>query len=400
MTRTEAPEQTRDSEALASILDQVQRRLLAEINPTTDMSSREQVLPTLDGIFNEVVRDSKVPLSRAEREEMRNAIIANILGYGPLEALLADDSVTEILVNGPSQVYVERRGRMMETDITFRSNADLMRIVDRIVTPLGRRVDESSPMVDARLPDGSRVNVIAPPLAIDGTALTIRKFKKDKLTLSQLVKFGSISPDGAEVLRILGRVRANVLISGGTGSGKTTLLNCLTGFIEKDERVITCEDSAELQLQQPHVAEWWDDDATETLGGVEAMYGERVAGTSVVTPWVMEIEGSAVGFIQWYRVEDEADWYPGVAIPPGTVALDVAIGDPAYVGQGHGRRLVRHRRTGGGDQHQRGADARRRQAAGRPRHRGRCLQVSRPQNPKASRITWKTQFCSIVPRTR
>ena len=143
MTRTEAPEQTRDSEALASILDQVQRRLLAEINPTTDMSSREQVLPTIDGIFNEVVRDSKVPLSRAEREEMRNAIIANILGYGPLEALLADDSVTEILVNGPSQVYVERRGRMMETDITFRSNADLMRIVDRIVTPLGRRAEPS-----------------------------------------------------------------------------------------------------------------------------------------------------------------------------------------------------------------------------------------------------------------
>jgi pilus assembly protein CpaF len=139
------------------------------------------------------------------------------------------------------------------TNVRFRDDAHLMNVCQRIVSQVGRRVDESSPICDARLPDGSRVNVIAPPLAIDGAALTIRKFKKDKLTLQQLVKYNSISTEGAEVLRILGRVRANVLISGGTGSGKTTLLNCLTAFIEKDERVITCEDSAELQLQQPHV---------------------------------------------------------------------------------------------------------------------------------------------------
>ncbi|MFN4210555.1 MAG: CpaF family protein, partial [Devosia sp.] len=148
---------------------------------------------------------------------------------------------------------IEVAGKVRLTNVRFRDDAHLMNVCQRIVSQVGRRVDESSPICDARLPDGSRVNVIAPPLAIDGAALTIRKFKKDKLTLQQLVKYNSISPEGAEVLRILGRVRANVLISGGTGSGKTTLLNCLTAFIEKDERVITCEDSAELQLQQPHV---------------------------------------------------------------------------------------------------------------------------------------------------
>src|SRR5690606_15584286 len=157
------------------------------------------------------------------------------------------------MVNGSKNVYIEVEGRVEQTGIRFRDNQQLLNICQRIVSQVGRRVAESSPICDARLPDGSRVNVIAPPLSIDGAALTIRKFKKDKLTLQQLVKYNSISAEGAEVLRILGRVRANVLISGGTGSGKTTLLNCLTAFIEKDERVITCEDSAELQLQQPHV---------------------------------------------------------------------------------------------------------------------------------------------------
>jgi pilus assembly protein CpaF len=157
------------------------------------------------------------------------------------------------MINGSQRCYIEVNGRVKLTNVRFRDDAHLMNVCQRIVSQVGRRVDESSPICDARLPDGSRVNVIAPPLSIDGPALTIRKFKKDKLTLPQLVKFGSISPEGAEVLRVLGRVRANVLISGGTGSGKTTLLNCLTAFIDKDERVITCEDSAELQLQQPHV---------------------------------------------------------------------------------------------------------------------------------------------------
>ncbi|TIX54100.1 MAG: CpaF family protein, partial [Mesorhizobium sp.] len=158
-----------------------------------------------------------------------------------------------IMVNGSKNVYIEVNGKVEQTGVRFRDNQQLLNICQRIVSQVGRRVDESSPICDARLPDGSRVNVIAPPLAIDGTALTIRKFKKDKLTLDQLVKFGAISPHGAEILKIIGRVRCNIVISGGTGSGKTTLLNCLTNYIDREERVITCEDSAELQLQQPHV---------------------------------------------------------------------------------------------------------------------------------------------------
>jgi pilus assembly protein CpaF len=167
--------------------------------------------------------------------------------------LLARDDIADIMVNGAQKTYIEVAGKIQLTNIRFRDNAQLMNICQRIVSQVGRRVDESSPICDARLADGSRVNVIGPPLAIDGPALTIRKFKKDKLTLDQLIRFGTISPEGGEMLKIVGRVRCNVLISGGTGSGKTTLLNCLTNYIDVDERVITCEDAAELQLQQPHV---------------------------------------------------------------------------------------------------------------------------------------------------
>jgi pilus assembly protein CpaF len=212
-------------------------------------SAREEIRD----IINEIISLKNVVLSIAEQEELLDDICNDVLGYGPLEPLLARDDIADIMVNGSQRCYIEVGGKVKLTNVRFRDDAHLMNVCQRIVSQVGRRVDESSPICDARLPDGSRVNVIAPPLSIDGAALTIRKFKKDKLTLGQLVKYGSISPEGAEVLRILGRVRANVLISGGTGSGKTTLLNCMTAFIEKDERVITCEDSAELQLQQPHV---------------------------------------------------------------------------------------------------------------------------------------------------
>ena len=189
----------------------------------------------------------------AEQEELLEDICNDVLGYGPLEPLLARDDIADIMVNGSKNVYIEVNGKVEQTGIRFRDNQQLLNICQRIVSQVGRRVDESSPICDARLPDGSRVNVIAPPLSIDGAALTIRKFKKDKLTLDQIMKFGAISPAGAEVLKIIGRVRCNVIISGGTGSGKTTLLNCLTNYVDREERVITCEDSAELQLQQPHV---------------------------------------------------------------------------------------------------------------------------------------------------
>ena len=204
-------------------------------------------------IVHEIVTIKNLILSIAEQEDLLDDICNDVLGFGPLEPLLARDDIADIMVNGPTRTFIEVAGKIQLTSVRFRDNAQLMNICQRIVSQVGRRVDESSPICDARLLDGSRVNVIAPPLAIDGVALTIRKFKKDKLTLDQLVRFGSISPAGAEILKIIGRVRCNVIISGGTGSGKTTLLNCLTNFIDVDERVITCEDAAELQLQQPHV---------------------------------------------------------------------------------------------------------------------------------------------------
>ncbi len=204
-------------------------------------------------IVSEIIAIKQVVMSISEQEELLDDICNDVLGFGPLEPLLARDDIADIMVNGANTTYIEVNGKIEETGIRFRDNSQLMNICQRIVSQVGRRVDESSPICDARLLDGSRVNVIAPPLAIDGPTLTIRKFKKDKLKLDQLVSFGSISSEGAEILKIIGKCRCNVLISGGTGSGKTTLLNCLTGFIELDERVITCEDSAELQLQQPHV---------------------------------------------------------------------------------------------------------------------------------------------------
>ncbi|KNY20473.1 CpaF family protein [Methylobacterium sp. ARG-1] len=204
-------------------------------------------------IVTEIIGLKNIVLSIAEQEELLDDICNDVLGYGPLEPLLARDDIADIMVNGANRTFIEVDGKIQLTNVRFRDNQQLMNICQRIVSQVGRRVDDASPICDARLPDGSRVNVIAPPLAIDGPALTIRKFKKDKLTLEQLVRFGAISPEGAEVLKIIGQSRCNVVISGGTGSGKTTLLNCLTAFIEHDERVITCEDAAELQLQQPHV---------------------------------------------------------------------------------------------------------------------------------------------------
>jgi pilus assembly protein CpaF len=222
---------------------------LAQLAKLDAESAREEIRD----IVNEIIAIKNIVMSIAEQEELLDDICNDVLGYGPLEPLLARDDIADIMVNGAETVYIEVNGKIQRTGIRFRDNQQLLNICQRIVSQVGRRVDESSPICDARLADGSRVNAIVSPLAIDGPALTIRKFKKDKLTLDQLVKFGAISPEGAQILQIIGRVRCNVLISGGTGSGKTTLLNCLTNYIDHDERVITCEDAAELQLQQPHV---------------------------------------------------------------------------------------------------------------------------------------------------
>lgn len=234
------------SQVFSALIDTIDLSQLAKLDAE---SAREEIRD----IVNDIITIKNFAMSIAEQEELLEDICNDVLGLGPLEPLLARDDIADIMVNGSGQTFIEVDGKVRDSDIRFRDNGQLLSICQRIVSQVGRRVDESSPICDARLPDGSRVNVIVPPLAIDGPALTIRKFKKDKLTLDQLVRFGSITPEGATVLQIIGRVRCNIVVSGGTGSGKTTLLNCLTRYIDTTERIITCEDSAELQLQQPHV---------------------------------------------------------------------------------------------------------------------------------------------------
>ena len=222
---------------------------LAGLNKLSEDAVREEI----SDIVSEIISMRDLVLSGQEQQHVINDICNDVLGLGPLEPLLARDDIADIMVNGPNKVYIEAKGKIELTDVKFRDDAQLMNICQRIVTAVGRRVDEASPICDARLADGSRVNVIAPPLAIDGAALTIRKFSQDKLSLDDLVGFGSISQDGADLLAVASQCRCNILISGGTGSGKTTLLNCMTDYIDVGERVITCEDAAELQLKNPHV---------------------------------------------------------------------------------------------------------------------------------------------------
>jgi pilus assembly protein CpaF len=243
--RSEAYYETK-STIFGALIEAIDLSQLARLDAD---SAREEIRD----IVNEIIAIKNIVMSISEQEELLDDICNDVLGFGPLEPLLARDDIADIMVNGSGTVYIEVKGKIQRTGIRFRDNQQLLNICQRIVSQIGRRVDEASPICDARLPDGSRVNAIVPPLAIDGPALTIRKFKKDKLTLDQLVKFGTITQQGAEILRIIGRCRVNTLVSGGTGSGKTTLLNCLTEFIDDDERIITCEDAAELQLQQPHV---------------------------------------------------------------------------------------------------------------------------------------------------
>lgn len=196
---------------------------------------------------------TKLNLSESARNQIFKEIINEMLGFGPLQPLLDDPSVSEVMVNGPNMVYVERNGQLQQTDVRFENDDAILRIIDKIILPLGRNIDTDNPTVDARLPDGSRVNAVIPPVAIDGPTITIRKFMKDKLTMDQLVKLGSITPNMAEMLRACVISRLNILVSGGTGSGKTTFLNILSSYIPSNERIVTIEDAAELKLQQPHV---------------------------------------------------------------------------------------------------------------------------------------------------
>jgi pilus assembly protein CpaF len=240
-------------DAYMDLKSRVQNKLIAELDPSMDVTQTEEVRGNIEELFDAVLSEEGIILSRAERQRLFEQIVAEILGFGPLEPLLKEESITEIMVNGPKHVYVERNGKIERVAINFEDADHVMRIIDRIVAPLGRRVDESSPMVDARLPDGSRVNAVIPPISLVGPSLTIRKFSKVPLTVENLIEFGSITPEVIEFLKACVYSRKNVVISGGTGSGKTTLLNILSGFIPNDERIVTIENAAELQLRQEHV---------------------------------------------------------------------------------------------------------------------------------------------------
>jgi pilus assembly protein CpaF len=236
------------------VRERIQRRLMDTLGPDKiDVTRTEELRVTIDELFTAILTEEGIVLARSERRRMYNEIVADILGLGPLEPLLEDEEITEIMTVGHKSVYVEKRGRVEKTSVVFEDEDHLMRIIERIVAPLGRRIDESSPMVDARLPDGSRVNAVVRPVAIDGPALTIRKFAKKRFTLEDIVRFGSATPELLEFLRACVVSGFNVIISGGTGSGKTTLLNILSGFIPATERIVTIENAAELRLRQEHV---------------------------------------------------------------------------------------------------------------------------------------------------
>jgi pilus assembly protein CpaF len=244
----------RPADPYAELKTRVHHACIAKLGPElfgarTSEDLSEQVLRAV----TEQLALDRTPLTRDERRQIVREISDDILGYGPLEPFLRDDSVTEVMVNGPDRIYVERSGKLEETKSTFLDDAHLLRIIDKIVSQVGRRVDESSPMVDARLPDGSRVNAIIPPLSLRGPVLTIRKFSRDPYTMDDLINFGSVTAKAAHFLAACVQGKLNVLISGGTGTGKTTTLNALSAFVPNDERIVTIEDAAELQLQQEHV---------------------------------------------------------------------------------------------------------------------------------------------------
>ena len=251
--RVSPPRKDAQDETYADLKVRVQNRLLAELDPSIDVSEVEKVRGTIRDLFEQILTEESIVLSRQEKHRLFEQISAEILGFGPLQPLLEDDDITEVMVNGAKSVYFEKAGKINRAPITFESDEHVMRIIDRIVAPLGRRIDESSPYVDARLPDGSRVNAVIPPISLVGPCLTIRKFAKDPFTVEQLIDFGTLTPGAVLFMEAAVKARFNIIISGGTGSGKTTLLNVLSSFIPNDDRIITVENAAELQMRQDHV---------------------------------------------------------------------------------------------------------------------------------------------------
>ena len=250
--RPVTPDRT-STDTYQDLKNRVQNKLLSTLDTSMDVTKIAEVRRTIQELFEQILNEENIVLSRNERSRMFEQIAAEILGFGPLQALLEDDSVTEVMVNGAKNIYIERRGKISRAPISFENNEHVMRIIERIVAPLGRRVDESSPFVDARLPDGSRVNAIIPPLSLVGPVITIRKFARNPITVEQLIQFGTLTPEAIQLLDACVKARLNIIISGGTGSGKTTLLNVLSSFIPGDERIVTVENAAELQLRQDHV---------------------------------------------------------------------------------------------------------------------------------------------------
>ncbi len=251
--RVSPPRKDAQDETYSDLKTRVQNRLLAELDPAIDVSEVDKVKGMIRDLFEQILSEESIVLSRQEKHRLFEQIAAEILGFGPLQPLLEDNDITEVMVNGAKSVYFEKAGKIHRAPITFESDEHVMRIIDRIVAPLGRRIDESSPYVDARLPDGSRVNAVIPPISLVGPCLTIRKFSKDPFTVEQLIDFGTLTPGVVQFLEAAVKSRFNVIISGGTGSGKTTLLNVLSQFIPNDDRIITVENAAELQLRQDHV---------------------------------------------------------------------------------------------------------------------------------------------------
>ena len=251
--RVNAPITSPQAGSYFDLKTRVQNKLLSELDPSMDITRTEEVRRTIQDLFEQILAEENIVLSRPERARLFEQIAAEILGLGPLQPLLEDDSITEVMVNGAKNIYIERKGKVHRVPVTFENNDHVMRIIDRIVAPLGRRIDESSPYVDARLPDGSRVNAVIPPISLVGPVLTIRKFSRNPITVEQLIQFGSITQEAIQFLKACVESRLNIVISGGTGSGKTTFLNILSGFIPADERIITIENAAELQLRQEHV---------------------------------------------------------------------------------------------------------------------------------------------------
>jgi len=251
--RVNAPITSPQAGSYFDLKTRVQNKLLSELDPSMDITRTDEVRRTIQDLFEQILAEENIVLSRPERARLFEQIAAQILGFGPLQPLLEDDTITEVMVNGAKNIYIERKGKVHRVPVTFENNDHVMRIIDRIVAPLGRRIDESSPYVDARLPDGSRVNAVIPPISLVGPVLTIRKFSRNPITVEQLIQFGSITQEAVQFLKACVEARINVVISGGTGSGKTTFLNILSGFIPGDERIITIENAAELQLRQEHV---------------------------------------------------------------------------------------------------------------------------------------------------